>query len=65
MSEQNKITERLEQLRAELEKGRKMLAELQAQEGDLQQKLLRISGAIQVLEELQNSPPDHPGGGPG
>jgi len=52
MTEQPQVEERLRQLREEYEKGQQMLAELQAQEADLQQKLLRISGAIQVLEEL-------------
>ncbi len=52
MTEKIQLDERLEQLREEYKKGQEMLAQLQAQEADLQQKLLRISGAIQVLEEM-------------
>jgi hypothetical protein len=43
---------RLEKLHAEYDAGQKMLAELEARKLDLQQTLLRISGAIQVLDEL-------------
>lgn len=46
------LTERLEKLRGEFESGQKMLADLEARQANLQQTLLRISGAIQVLEEL-------------
>jgi hypothetical protein len=49
---QEQITARLQALRQEYETGQKMLADLQARELDLQQTLLRVSGAIQVLEEL-------------
>jgi predicted nuclease with TOPRIM domain len=42
---------RLEKLKSEFESGRKMLAELDAKRQSLEQTLLRISGAIQVLEE--------------
>ena len=47
-----KIAQRLEELKQEFASGQKMLADLEAQQVDLQQTLLRISGAIQVLEEL-------------
>jgi len=47
-----KLTERLEKLKGEFESGQKMLADLEARQANLQQTLLRISGAIQVLEEL-------------
>jgi uncharacterized protein (DUF3084 family) len=58
MNETEKLTTRLQQLREEEQKGLRLLADLQAQETDLRQKLLRISGAIQVLEELlQDQPP--------
>jgi prefoldin subunit 5 len=43
---------RLKELTAELETGQQMLAELDAKRADLQQTLLRIGGAIQVLREL-------------
>ena len=46
------IKERLEELKAEYESGQKMLADLEAQESNLRTTMLRISGAIQVLEEL-------------
>jgi prefoldin subunit 5 len=43
---------RLKELTAELETGQQMLAELDAKRVDLQQTLLRIGGAVQVLGEL-------------
>lgn len=43
---------RLDALRKEYETGQEMLAELDARQLDLRQTLLRITGAIQVLEEL-------------
>jgi len=45
------LEKRLEQLKAEFEAGQKMLAELEAKEANVRETLLRISGAIQVLEE--------------
>ena len=47
-----KINDRREKLRAELEAGRKMLADLETRRSELQSTLLRISGALQVLDEL-------------
>ena len=41
----------MKELRAELEAGRKALAELENKEKNLKNTLLRISGAIKVLEE--------------
>lgn len=49
---QNLIEQRLNELRAEFESGQKMLADLESQQANLRNTLLRISGAIQVLEEL-------------
>lgn len=46
------ILARLAQLRAEYEAGQRMLAELDAKRQEIRDTLLRISGAIQVLEEL-------------
>ena len=43
---------RLEALQREYEAGQTMLAELDAKQLDLRQTLLRIAGAIQVLQEL-------------
>jgi hypothetical protein len=48
------MTERLKALEEELRKGRQMLAELDQRRADLRDTLLRISGAIQVLQELSS-----------
>jgi predicted nuclease with TOPRIM domain len=45
------LEERLKQLKAEYEAGQKMLADLEARQASLRETMLRISGAIQVLEE--------------
>jgi hypothetical protein len=49
-----KLQQRLQELRAEFEIGQKKLTELESQQANLRNTLLRISGAIQVLEELLN-----------
>jgi hypothetical protein len=46
------IEKRLEELKSELAAGDKLLAELQAKQATVQQTMLRIAGAIQVLQEL-------------
>jgi hypothetical protein len=46
------LEQRVSELKAEQEKGQQMLAELEGRATDLRQTLLRISGAVQVLEEL-------------
>lgn len=46
------LEQRLEALKAEFFSGKKMLADLEDQQEKLRTTLLRISGAIQVLEEL-------------
>ena len=46
------LEQRLTQLKHEFEAGQQMLAELETKQANLKQTLLRISGAIQVLEEL-------------
>jgi hypothetical protein len=48
----DKLESRLRELRNELESGRALLEEMEAKKTNLQSTLLRISGAIQVLEEL-------------
>ena len=50
---ENRVTE----LESEYQAGQNMLADLDAQRADLQQTLLRISGAIQVLKELLDTTP--------
>jgi len=52
------LEQRLSELKAEYETGQKMLAELEAKQTNLQQTLLRISGAVQVLEEMLSAAPD-------
>ena len=48
---EERLRERLKELRADFADGRRRLDELEAQARDVQHALLRISGAIQVLEE--------------
>jgi hypothetical protein len=50
------LNQRLLALRSELEKGRKLAADLDEQRRQLESQLLRISGAAQVLEELLAQP---------
>ena len=45
------LEQRLKELRAELESGRKTLAELENKQMNIRNSLLRISGAIKVIEE--------------
>ena len=49
------LEQRLQSLKTEYEAGQKMLADLEAKQANLQTTLLRISGAIQVLEEMLNT----------
>lgn len=46
------LRQRLQELKREYESGQQMLADLERRQLELQQTLLRISGAMQVLEEL-------------
>ena len=48
------IEQRLKNLKAEFESGQTMLEDLETKQATLRSTLLRISGAIQVLEELLN-----------
>ena len=52
------LEKRLEELRAEFESGQKMLNEVETKRENLRQTLLRISGAIQVIEEMLAKPSD-------
>lgn len=57
------LEQRLASLKAEFDAGQKMLTDLESKEANLRETLLRISGAIQVLEELiqtQDSSTDDP-----
>lgn len=57
---QTKTLERLELLRADLEKGQRHLDLLDQQRQQVRDTLLRIGGAIQVLEELLHEPAEPP-----
>lgn len=46
------LEQRLQELKAEFESGQKVLADLEAKQTTVRDTLLRISGAIQALEEL-------------
>jgi predicted nuclease with TOPRIM domain len=52
---------RLSELKAEYEAGQKMLTELEQKQQHLRDTLLRISGAILVLEEELGRGDDEPG----
>jgi prefoldin subunit 5 len=52
------LQQRLQQLKAEFESGQKVLADLEAKQTSVRETLLRIAGAIQVLEELKEAESD-------
>lgn len=52
MSDQEAMQQRYRELKVELENGQHQLEKLEQQKLSLERTLLRISGAIQVLEEL-------------
>lgn len=54
------MEQRLEELRLELYKGQRQLDQLDQQRQELRDTLLRISGAIQVLEEILAQPGAQP-----
>lgn len=45
------LEKRLDELKAEFTSGQEVMAELETKQANLRNTLLRISGAIQVLEE--------------
>jgi len=47
-----KLKQRLRSLKAEFEAGQKLQAEYETKQRNLRETILRISGAIQVLEEV-------------
>ncbi len=49
------MNDRLTQLKKELEKGQQQLALLEQRKQEVRDTMLRIAGAIQVLEEMQAS----------
>lgn len=46
------LEQRLAELKTQFEQGRKLLNDLEAQQANLRTSLLRLSGAIEILEEL-------------
>jgi hypothetical protein len=58
---QPKIESRLAELKNEYEKGQLQLQRLHTELADLQQVMLRLSGAITVLEELLKPESEIPG----
>lgn len=57
---EKRLKERLETLRAEYRSGQDQLAALDTRRSDLQNTMLRIAGAIQVLEETLAATADKP-----
>lgn len=54
------LQQRLAKLREDYESGVQAMNEIQQRQDDLRATLLRISGAIQVLEELLQDTPSQP-----
>ena len=54
-----KIEARLAALKNEFDKGQTQLCQLESQSSSLREAMLRISGAIMVLEELLSPPTDY------
>jgi predicted nuclease with TOPRIM domain len=48
------LEKRLAELKSEFEAGQEMMTELESKQSNLRDTLLRISGAIQILEEEIN-----------
>ena len=47
-----RLEKRVVELKSEYEAGQKMLADLEKKQTELEATMLRISGAIQVIEEM-------------
>jgi predicted nuclease with TOPRIM domain len=58
MTIQEQLQQRLQSLKTEYATGQNMLADLEAKQAHLRDTLLRISGAIQVLEEMLTEAPE-------
>ena len=56
----DQLQRRLDDLRSEYEAGQQMLADLEAKQATLRETLLRIAGAVQVLDEELGKPEDQP-----
>lgn len=54
----NALQKRLNTLKAEYESGQRMLAELDARRAQLTQTMLRIEGAMQLLNEVLEQEPE-------
>ena len=54
------LEQRLDELKNESQNGQKVLAEVEAKRAEVRETLLRISGAIQVLEEVLKRDPTTP-----
>lgn len=59
----DRILKRIEELRQEFEAGQTRLREMDTQQAILREKVVRISGAILVLEELLEAENGTPDGG--
>lgn len=57
------LESRLKDLREQFAAGQQVMAELGKKQDELRSTLLRISGAVQVLEELLGHTPAHPSDG--
>lgn len=55
------IEQRLAELKQEYEEGQKMMADWESKMGNLEKTMLRISGAVQALEELLEQLPEPAG----
>jgi prefoldin subunit 5 len=53
----DRISTRLQQLKEEYQKGQERLAALEQEASNVKSSMLRISGAIQILEELLEQHP--------
>jgi hypothetical protein len=58
---EQQLEKRLAELKSEFEAGQKMLADMDIKRKELEDTMLRISGAIQVIEEMLASRPAQDG----